>query len=66
MIFSGAGYSVVLRNVEVKGVVQHLPVEFFVFVPSQDARGGITVQVVPLVLRNGELVAAIGKLEKKP
>lgn len=63
MIFSGHGWVLIERNVEKRDMVQRVPVEFFVFMPLQDKRGGVTVQVTPLVLRNGELVAAVGRLE---
>ena len=64
MIFSGKGWVLLERNVEKRDSVQRTPVEFFVFMPLQDKRGGVTVQVTPLVLRNGELVAAVGKLDR--
>jgi hypothetical protein len=63
MIFTGDGWLVAIRNVET-GKVDTLPVAFLVFVPLTDKRGAMQVQVVPLVLKNGELVAAAGKLEK--
>lgn len=65
MIFKGDGWHVLERNVERRSTIEkRSAVEFFVFMPLQDKRGGVTVQVTPLVLRNGELVAVVGKLEK--
>lgn len=64
MIQSGEGWELLKRNVEKSGADIACPVAFFVFVPLQDKRGGMTVQVVPLVLENGELVAAVGKLKR--
>lgn len=63
MIQKGDGWLLVERDVE-RGTKVSTAVEFFVFVPVQLARGQMTIQVVPLVLRKGELVAGIGKLEK--
>lgn len=65
MIFKGDGWVILERNVERHASIEkRTPVEFFVFMPMQDQRGGVTVQVTPLVLRKGELVAAVGKLER--
>jgi len=65
MIFKGDGWHVVERNVERRASDgKRSPVEFFVFMPLQDNRGGVSVQVTPLVLRDGVLVAVVGKLEK--
>lgn len=65
MIQSGEGWELLKRNVESKHDADiPVPVAFFVFVPLQDKRGGMTVQVVPLVLEHGELVAAAGKLKR--
>lgn len=66
MIFKGDGWVILERLVDAPrdAASKRTPVEFFVFMPMQDKRGGVSVQVTPLVLRNGELVAVVGKLEK--
>lgn len=53
------------RNVLGGEKPEALPVEFLVFVPVQDKRGGLSMQVTPLVLEKGELVPAMGKLSRR-